>query len=458
MRRWNPSSRTPVAMLLAGVLAACGPSNDDPGGGGGPDARPGSNAPDAGNGQCQGAQCLNACPAGTQTTITGVATMPNGIDPVPTALVYYPREVTEFPGVVQCEICDQISDIAVVSAPTSTDGTFTLGPIPTSENQSPGVTVPIVTQKGRFRKLSMVPIDNPCGANAISDEHFRLPGKNDGYNNIPNIAVATGDYDVIECVLLKIGLEQGAFDLYGGLFLDDGTPTQGGLDTLLSDLDRMKSYNMIFINCANNTHEDVLSNATVRSNIEQYVLSGGRLYVTDWSYDYIEQIPGFSPLIDFGPGASGASPEPMNEAAIGSGGIEVDALVHDQGLAEWLIAVEARTGEQLISGDNRVHVSHFLLDWVMQLSVAMMDNVKVWLTGNVSGTGLSGDLPLTTTFDYMQCGRVLYSSYHTRGRESGFPFGIGGFPGYCALSEPLSPQERVLEYLILHIADCIIIE
>jgi hypothetical protein len=51
---------------------------------------------------------------------------------------------------------------------------------------------------------------------------------------------------------------------------------------------------------------------------------------------------------------------------------------------------------------------------------------------------------------------VLYSSYHTAGRDG---LGLGGdtFPNYCA-SGGLTPQERVLEYLIFHIADCIEID
>jgi hypothetical protein len=37
--------------------------------------------------------------------------------------------------------------------------------------------------------------------------------------------------------------------------------------------------------------------------------------------------------------------------------------------------------------------------------------------GPVTGDGLSGVRPLTTTFDYNACGRGLYSSYHTLGRD-----------------------------------------
>jgi hypothetical protein len=443
-----------VLCLAAAFVTACGPSStmgddDDDGAGGGTDAGPG---------QCQGPQCYNGCPSGQMTTLRGVVTAPNGIDPVPGAIVYVPKsDVNEFPPEVRCEICDQLTDTAIVATETATDGTFSLAPIPTAENQPPGQSVVIVTQMGRFRRTQQVVIDTPCGVNAAADENFRLPGRDDATGDIPNIAVATGDYDVMECVLLKIGLEQGQFDLYEGMIFPDGTATVGSFDTLLSSLAMMKQYNIIFINCSGNTYENLLADANVKNNIEQYVLSGGRLYVTDWSYDYIEQIGAFSPIIDFAPGASGPAPEDMNAAAIGDDGITTEATVLRPEMAEWLRAVEARSGDEIISEANRVHIEHFLVSWVMQFMVAQMDNVTVWLTGQVSGTGLAGDLPLTTTFDYMQCGRVLYSSYHTVGRDIfGFP-GEGGFPSYCP-SGPLSPQERVLEYLIFHIADCIQIE
>jgi len=160
-------------------------------------------------------------------------------------------------------------------------------------------------------------------------------------------------------------------------------------------------------------------------------------------------VPDFSPIIDFEPGPSDGSPEPMNAATLGTGGIEVEATVKDQDMIDWLNAVEAVTGDEIISASNTVHITHFLVSWVQQYMVPAMDNVTVWLEGNADGMR-----PLTTTFDYQQCGRVLYSSYHTEGRDF---LGTGSFPSYCA-SGPLTPQERVLEYLIFHIADCIDIE
>lgn len=451
-RRWWLSF---VSMLLV----ACGPSAPGNRDGGG---TPGQIDSGFGPPGCQGAQCYNYCPTGTMTSISGRVTAPNGIDPVPGAVVYVPSSLNEFPQEVECEVCNQITDAAYVSTTTQPDGTFTLGPIPTSEadiTSGQPFTIGVVTQKGRFRRLSDVTIDNACAPNSPSNELFRLPSRNEPgtYNNIPKIAVATGDYDIMECVLLKLGIEQGQFDLYEGAAFQTGGGSSGPFNNLLSDLDRLLDYNIVFINCTADTYESLLSDPTIRSNVEQYVANGGRLYVTDWSYDYVEQV--WSPQIDFGPGASPPTPaEPMNEAAIGDDGITTEALVLDQGMQEWLRAVEQVTGEEIISADNRVHIEHFLSGWVMQFMVPANaeTNTTVWLDGNVSGSGLSGNLPLTTTFDYQACGRVLYSSYHTRGRD-GFGFG-GPFPSYCPAGEGLSPQERVLEYLILHIADCLIVE
>lgn len=443
------ADRVGVALLVGALLAACGPTaatGDDDGGSSGADS----------GGDCTGANCLNKCPDGTMTTISGTVKMPNGIDPVPQATVYVPREVTEFPGIVQCEVCSQLNDISIVSTETGVDGRFSLGPIPTAEGQQPGFTSTVVAQIGRFRKLAEVTIDNPCGENNAGPNDLVLPARNDGYDNIPNIAVATGDYDVMECVLHKIGIDYDAFDLYNSLSFGSTPGAVDNFDALIGDLNLMKTYNIIFLNCTGDTYESLLADPTLRGNIEDYVLSGGRLYVTDWSYDYVEQVEQFCSYIDFEPGADSnpTVPEEMNAATIGDDGITTEAQVLDEDMAAWLRAIEAVTSQEIISDTGTVHIAHFLIGWVMQHEVPANDSVKVWLTGNVSGGSISGERPLTTTFDYNNCGRVLYTSYHTRGRDG---LGTEPFPTYCD-SEPLSPQERVLEYLILHIADCIEIE
>jgi len=55
------------------------------------------------------------------------------------------------------------------------------------------------------------------------------------------------------------------------------------------------------------------------------------------------------------------------------------------------------------------------------------------------------------TFNFKNCGKVLYSSYHTEGRENElFP---EAYPKYC--NTTMSPQDRILEFLIFDIASCI---
>ena len=73
----------------------------------------------------------------------------------------------------------------------------------------------------------------------------------------------------------------------------------------------------------------------------------------------------------------------------------------------------------------------------------------VWLQSVVRGV----QRPLTVTFDYPPqavCGRVLFSSAHTRHR---LPQKV--FPGYCPLGGGALVQEQILEFLLFNLSDCV---
>lgn len=438
----------------SGGGAGDGGVQDSDGGGGLGSGGGGNNGGGGGGGAGVGGPvALNKCPAGQQTTLTGIVTAPNGIAPIPRAYVYVPSSIHELPPQVDCK-CNDIPATALVWTKTNTDGTFTLGPVPTLQNQAPGTTVKVVAQKGRFRKVIDVPIANPCGPNALAEADLQMPKRRDRPPDaIPRMAVVQGEFDTMECVLNKIGIEPGQFDLYSGDSLTGASANLPRVRALLSDAARLATYDIVFVNCSGGEWQQVLTDPAIRANVERYVGLGGRLYVTDLSYDFVEQIEQWSPVIDFGPDPSGPEPEPWGAAERGTADITTEALVTDSFLAEWMKAVEPRAKAELISDQNRVHVEHFLSQWAMQHSIISdpTPDTKshLWVRGPVTGDGLSGDLPLTSTFDYKQCGRVIYSSYHTIGGTSAFG---GLFPAYCDNGK-LSPQERILEYFIFYASD-----
>jgi hypothetical protein len=207
----------------------------------------------------------------------------------------------------------------------------------------------------------------------------------------------------------------------------------------------MKKYNIIFINCTANTFESELTKQLVRKNISDYVQAGGRLYVTDWSYDWIEQVETFSPFIDFEPGPSDAKPEPKDKAAKGADGLKISATIKDPLLKDWL----GNFPGAITSG--RSHIEHFLINWVMMHKLGA--NTKLWVEGQVKSQdgSIQGVKPLTVTFAFKNCGKILFTSYHTEGREKEIL--PSAFPQYCGTA--FSPQDRILEFLIFDIASCI---
>ena len=137
------------------------------------------------------------------------------------------------------------------------------------------------------------------------------------------MGIGVGDYDQIECVLRSIGIDeseftspsgQGAIHLYdnSGAFL----PVPNSFEDLLYDPTKLNEYNLVFINCTEKVFTQLMDPNKAIDNLHNYVSSGGRLYTTDWSYDYMEQVGEFSPYVFFEGGGSMSSPQPPHAAAM----------------------------------------------------------------------------------------------------------------------------------------------
>lgn len=420
------------------ILIACQPegrsSGRRDGGGGGSD----------GGGQCQGIECdISDCSGQTPTSVSGRVMSPSGLHPVHDALVYVPKSIEDFPAVVACESCEEpVGGVPLVRTTTGVDGTFTLSGIPD------GAAVPLIIQKGRFRRQLTLKI-NACEAHPLADAQTRLPStKTEG--DLPKMAVGVGAYDQIECVLRSIGIAPNEFTDPSGpgavhLFHNGAGATSPypPLEQLLNSPTELEKYNVIFLNCTDHRWADIVDKPGVAANIADYVGKGGRLYVTDQAYDYIEQVNDLAPYIYFSAGGSMTSPQPIGAAMKGSNIDDFDATVADPTLASWLKAA----GE---SNGNTITVTDLSFGWVLVDAVSLES--QTWVHGNTNGA----DRPLSVTFDYNTCGRALFSSYHTRSPGGSDLYQSLPFPQYCAsTATSMIAQEKILEYLIFHISACV---
>lgn len=440
----------PALLLVVGLLLGCAAAETDVSA---PPPPPG----------CQGLACqLPHCPSGQQTVVRGRVTAPNRRDPIDQALVYVPQsgQLTPLPSGLGCELCrDPVAGRAVAAAYSGIDGKFELRGAPA------GPLIPLVVQKGRFRRLVQVPI-TPCQSQDVPlDGSILALPRSRSEGELPKMAVAAGDHDAIECVLRDLGIDAGEFgpsdgpaavQLYDAQTLGMPTlPGQLAVPALLGDRARLFRYNVVFLNCSGVTYsQTLLKDPVVLGNLRDYVAAGGRLYATDWSYDYIQQVPELAPFLCFEDGQDCAIVTPHAfHAAVAHGGdgdplqASVDQSTADgRALAAWLSQLPSP-----VAADN-VPITELLPGWVLLQKTAADASrfpSTVWLTAAAKGRVR----PLTVTFDYppqQACGRVLFSSAHTRER---LPQRL--FPSYCPLSGGPLAQEQILEFLLFHLSSCV---
>lgn len=390
-----------------GCSATSRTSSTGQGGGGGAGA---SGAGGAGN---SGGVSFGGSGGGSQTQVgllTGRVLAPEGSIGISGALVYLTKVAPEpIPDGVYCDRCVEL-DAGTAYALSGPDGTFTLPSYWTGAGY-------LVTQKGQFRRVR--PIEVAGGDQPLDQTLTMLPGAMDKANgdDIPKMVVRVGQWDKIEDSLIKLGLGY------------DGSPSftlQNG-SAFLSDYDELAKYHVLFVPCSGSSGTDcndfTSADATVKENLQKWVRAGGKLYVTDYSYDFVRQpFPGF---VDWSEQTSEVG------SACLSGSYDAPAIVEDEGLEAWLTA-------------------NGITDFVTEASWTQIEQVntqpgpdvdgntvnitpKVWVSGN---TG-SGVHPTTISFE-QQCGRVLFSTYHTEGNGTGF-----------------LPQEKALLYVLLEVAVCV---
>ena len=456
MRRSQPFV---LAVIAAFAMLACGPSSggdddDDDGGGGG----------DGGIDVCSGDQC------GTlEGTVWAPGMAPGMVPagqeiPIFGALVYLSlTRPAPIPQEVYCERC--------VNSPggvtTDHDGNFSLGSL------RPG-TYWLVIQKGQFRLEQQVTLTE--GSRALPDADTTLPSVLDLANGktIPHVAVAAGNYDSVQDILGKMGLgtvgTDGGFTSTAGeldLYTNGGTDlgmAMGTLTQLVGDLARLRQYHIVFIPCAGVANVAALRDQQVLRNLRDYVAAGGKLYVTDWSGEWMDDV--FPAPLQLGAAMTGgrvdtpaaaydAATDTWDTALFGDADGDfyevADGQAVDPELVTWLsgqIGPRNDAGGDVGPIDPLAFHVYDNWNWVASTTpirvgtdmagAPIFDEPRVWVRGSGAPAAPAGKHPLTVTFHPPGCGRVLYSTYHTA-------------PG---THRGLLPQERVLLYLILELGVC----
>jgi hypothetical protein len=481
-----------VADGCGAVLSNCGvgaatncPAPSICGGGGTPSVCGGGG--DAGAGTtCTTGLCKQqqTCPTGT-TTLSGTVVSPRACagavcnskvnagdaDPIPGVTVFIPNggasAVQPFTAGVQCDQCGGAGAQAgvLVSTTTGADGKFTLDNVPI------GNAIPVVVQIGRWRRVFTININTSCGSNNAGDLH--LP-KNKSQGDIPLTAIATGGVDTLECVLRKIGIDDAEFTGSTGtgrihLYQGDNGPNGFGAKpqsgnsswtNLYGSATNLAKYNQLIFECNGDPGQASMKDAD-RTRVKDYLGAGGRLFATHYEYVWLNNFAPFSGTASWKVDQS--HPKDPNPT-LG----DIDTSFPKGALfATWLGNVNSlsvTTPPKITMNVSRHDIdptpappgTGVTAPGQRWISVdPKLPNGSNFPTGYPNYVGAPQHYTFNTPVGAAataQCGRVLFSDFHVLNAS------VNGatFPSECgSRTDALSPQEKVIEFMLFDLGSCI---
>jgi hypothetical protein len=414
------------------------------------------------------------------TTVSGTVYAPNGTDPLYNALVYVPNGgaapsygVTAFAPGVHCTQCTtEVSGTPLVSTNTAVDGTFQLQNVPV------GTNIPLVIQLGRWRRKITIPTVTACTNTALTAAYTRMPssepgsstyppawypaGDNDSADNIPLMAFSTGAVDGLECVLLKIGIDSSQFSdpatqggsgrvrFYkgegaAGAQISTSTPSAtqlwgAGADGGAPDIDQ---YDLVYFPCQG---AEYTKTQAEQQAVVNYANAGGRIFGTHYSYVWF--IPA-NPNTWTNPFTGTASWNVNQGSPANQTGYINTSFARGQALAQWLQIVGASTTYA------QMPLNTLRDDFTNVVSPSLL-----WVALGAA-TIPPGTVPMHYTFDTpignppaSQCGRAVFDDFHVED-DSNTPTTGKTFPAECP-GGVMTPQEKMLEFMLFDLASCII--
>lgn len=424
-----------LALVLSAFAAACGPvgattnSNDN----WNDNQNWNQHVPDAG--PVQGLVTLRGqiwSPGADES-----ATLEVNRFPIPGAAVAaFHSPPPDLPQVMYCNECMEIpAGVPNVIADKVT-GEFELKLM---ANQTYYLTI----QKGEFRRVRQITVpdmpDQVWEFSFLPDgprpEELTLPNQTHlgAGDNIPKIAVVDANYERY----MNVMFEALGFTFDGA----DVVKVQGSIANNRSELEK---YNLLVVPCGENWpggNGDVL---------RQWVKDGGKLYVDDFNYDFVEiPWPDFLSWWD-GSRECGSSSNPTD----GYGKCNNWSLYNfngdpgDPDFGDWLSLPEVNRGSGIYleeawdiiyaMGEGEVGIADECIgNCGPNGEVYMLP--KVWMY-DLDRTSPVARPPATVSWPFY-CGKVLYTVYHTNA-------------GGSAAGYELLLQEKIMMYLIMEIQTC----
>jgi hypothetical protein len=451
---------TRKTLLSFALLAACSPHNSffgDGSDGGGTDSGL-FFAFDSGDasGPCVNLQCNVQSCGGGHTTVSGTVYDPAGRNPLYNVYVYVPNApVDPIPTGAICAQCQAPASGSPLAGAVQSDalGHFTVMDVPV------GANIPLVMQVGKFRRQIIIPQVNACTDNPIGQKdsnglemQTRLPRtQNEGNNNVdnlPQMAMATGGCDQLECLMRKIGIADSEFSSTGRVHLFQGmggSSGPGSMDAYAfwANETALVQHDIVLNSCECAPY-DRDTEGTAYQSMHDYLSAGGRMFGTHYHYNWFAPPTGpsdFQTTASWG-AANGIGPPFYINTTIPKG-VALNAWIQNV----WSSAAPP---------NGQINLDYSAED-VAQVNAA---EATPWiyygspsLSGQYSTAYLSFNTPVGSPIT-AQCGRAVFSDLHvsTSGGAGGtFPLECFGDP----LTTPMTEQESALEFLFFDLSSCV---
>ncbi|MGE0870721.1 MAG: carboxypeptidase-like regulatory domain-containing protein [Kofleriaceae bacterium] len=384
------------------------------------------------------------------TTLSGTVYAPNGTLALYGAQIYVPLlDPGPFPEGVQCSQCtDSFPGGAIGNAVSDEAGKFTISNVPA------GTDVPLFITMGKWRRKVTIPNVEPCTDNALPASLTSLP-KNKSEGDLPKIAIATGAFDALECLVRKLGVSDSEFTPAGGtgsihLFAINGavanvagdvfTPASG----LWSNLDELKKYDIALFSCEGDEYPENKPQDAMNI-MKAYADLGGRVFLSHFQnvwiagneHDATQGIPEWMPVAT----CVGQTQQVGDYTGV------IDGVSNPKGdtFAKWMVNVQ---------GSNTIGQIP-IRDFRQTCTTMDMTKAERWVYMTMGATDYPQNFQFTTPLELdskQRCGKVVFSDMHVAGDSMSKP--DIPFPTGCSAA-PLIPQEKALAFMFFDIATCV---